>query len=224
MGAKLILVCRDGEARQAYLNEAKTIGVQVDVVSTYGELFNTMIETPYQGVMVDLITSMKASKEEKGMAQEIIEVFPIIQLKWDNESKAIRTISLSKSQSSDTLADFVSAECEAFSPRAIRLNIRKSIHFNTIICHEEKMTEKNIEKTVTINASKGGCFLFSIQDWSRSLHVWLIINELQDKTPISGDIRWKMEWGKAMMIPGIGINFKQIKPNQLEELTGKYSL
>jgi hypothetical protein len=224
MSVKLILVCREGEARQAYLNEAKAIGMQIDVVSAYGELFNAMIETPYQGVMVDLITSMKASKEEKGIAQEIIEVFPIIQLKWDDESKVIRTISLSKSQNSDSLADFVSTECEAFSPRAIRLNVRKSIHFNTIICREEKMTEKNIEKTVTINASKGGCFLFSVQDWSRSLQVWLIINELQDKTAISGDIRWKMEWGKTMMIPGIGINFKQIKANQLEELTDKYSL
>jgi hypothetical protein len=50
------------------------------------------------------------------------------------------------------------------------------------------------------------------------------INELQDKTPISGDIRWKMEWGKTMMIPGIGINFKQIKANQREELIDKYSL
>jgi hypothetical protein len=224
MSVKLILVCREGEARQAYLNEAKAIGMQIDVVSAYGELFNAMIETPYQGVMVDLITSMKASKEEKGIAQEIIEVFPIIQLKWDDESKVIRTISLSKSQNSDSLADFVSTECEAFSPLAIRLNVRKSIHFNTVICREEKMTEKNIEKTVTINASKGGCFLFSVQDWSRSLQAWIIINELQDKTPISGDIRWKMEWGKTMMIPGIGINFKQIKTNQLEELTDKYSL
>jgi hypothetical protein len=174
--------------------------------------------------MVDLVTSMKASKEEKGIAQEIIEVFPIIQLKWDNELKSIRTISLSKSQNSNSLADFVSAECTIFTPRAIRLNIRKSIHFNTIISRDEKMLEKNVEKTVTINASKGGCFLFSVQDWSRSLQVWLIINELQDKTPISADIRWKMEWGKTMMIPGIGINFKQIKPNQLEELTDKYLL
>jgi hypothetical protein len=165
MGAKLILVCRDGEASQAYLNEAKKIGAEVDVVSTYGELFNAMIETSYQGVMVDLVTSMKASKEEKGMAQEIIEVFPIIQLKWDNESKAIRTISLSKSLNSDSLADFVTAECEVFTPRAIRLNVRKSIHFNTIIYREEKMMEKNIEKTVTINAPKGGCFLFSVQDY-----------------------------------------------------------
>lgn len=154
MGAKLILVCRDGEASQAYLNEAKKIGAEVDVVSTYGELFNAMIETSYQGVMADLVTSMEASKEEKGMAQEIIEVFPIIQLKWDNESKTIRTISLSKLLNSDSLADFVTAECEVFTPRAIRLNVRKSIHFNTIICREEKMTDKNIEKTVTINASK----------------------------------------------------------------------
>ena len=100
MSAKLILLCKEGDAREAYLKEAKAIGVEVDVVSTYSELFKTTITNPYQGVMIDLPTSMRASKDEKGIVQEILEVFPIVQVKWDAATNVIRTMSLGKSISS----------------------------------------------------------------------------------------------------------------------------
>jgi hypothetical protein len=224
MSIKVILVCKEGASRQAYLNEAKKIGVEVDAVSTFGELFQAMITNPYQGVMIDLITSMKASREEKGVAQEILDVFPLIQLKLENETGTIRTISFGSSSGNGSLVDFVNNECRIFTPRTIRLSVRKSINFNVVMSKEEHMNEKLLERTVTMNAFQGGCFLFSSQDWLSTSNVWFIINELQDKSPIKGDVRWAVSWGKNMAIPGIGISFNKIKPEQLEELTNKYSL
>ena len=224
MSAKLILLCKEGDAREAYLKEAKAIGVEVDVVSTYSELFKTTITNPYQGVMIDLPTSMRASKDEKGIVQEILEVFPIVQVKWDAATNVIRTMSLGKSISCDTLNEFINKECQEFPARAIRLNTRKIINFNTLISKEETMYDKHIERTVTINCSRGGAFFFSAQDWKDLNTVWFIINELQDKSPIVGKIRWAIAWGKALKIPGIGISFKHINPNQMEELTEKYQV
>ncbi len=224
MSVKVILVCKEGAAREAYLNETKKNGVEVDTVSSFGELFQAMITNPYQGVLIDLITSMKASREEKGMAQEILDVFPLIQLKLDNETGDIRTISYGSSSGDGSLSDFLDNDCRIFTSRAIRLNARKSINFNVVMSKEEHMNEKLLERTATINASQGGCFLFSSQDWVNTPNVWLIISELQDKSPIQADIRFVASWGKRMVIPGIGISFKQIKPSQLEELTQKYSL
>ena len=86
------------------------------------------------------------------------------------------------------------------------------------------MYDKHIERTVTINCSRGGAFFFSAQDWKDLNTVWFIINELQDKSPIVGKIRWAIAWGKALKIPGIGISFKHINPNQMEELTEKYQV
>ena len=183
-----------------------------------------MITNPYQGVMIDLIPSMKASREEKGAAQEILDVFPLIQLKLENETGIIRTISFGSSSGSDSLVNFINNECRIFTPRAIRLSVRKSINFTVVMSKEEHMNEKLLERTVTMNASQGGCFLFSSQDWSNTADVWFIINELQDKSPIKGDVRWAVSWGNNMAIPGIGISFNKIKPEQLEELTNKYSL
>jgi Tfp pilus assembly protein PilZ len=226
MSVKIILVCREGEARDAYLKEAKTIGREVDinVVSTFGELYKSMIGNQYQGILIDLVTSMKASKEEKGEAQEILEVYPVVQLRWENEAKAIRTFSVGNKSSSSSLSEFIMTECEAFTARTVRLNSRKSITFNVKMSKNEVLYEKFLEYTVTINASKGGFFLFSTRQWKPSENVWLIVNELQDKTPIVGNVCWNVVWGKAMKMPGIGISFKQINPSQLEELINKFSL
>ena len=224
MSIKLILVCKEGTSRQAYLNEAKKIGIEVDAVSTFGELFHKMISNPYQGIMIDLITSMKTSREEKGIAQEILDVFPMIQLKLENETGIIHTISYGSSSCTGSLVDFVNNECRIFSPRAIRLSVRKAVNFNVTMSKEENMNEKLLEHTITMNASQGGCFLFSSQDWLSTANGWFIINELQDKSPIKGEIRFVVPWGKKMAIPGIGIVFTKIKPVQVEELTNKYSL
>lgn len=224
MSIRLILLCREGQARQAYLNEARKSGVNVDVVATYGDLFRTMTDNPYQGVMIDLVTSMKASKDEKGTAQEILEVFPIVQLRYDNDTSSIFTISFGKTFDSGSLADFITKECQAFLPRELRLNARRALNFNILISRDESFNQNSSERTITINTSKGGCFLFSTQDWSKTTDIWFIINELQDKTPIVGEVRRYVPWGKTMTIPGLGISFKNIKAAQLEELIRKYSI
>ena len=224
MGIKLILLCKDGESRQAYLKEAHCVGADLDIVADYGDLFQMMITNHYQGVLIDLLTSMKASKDEKGIAQGILEVFPVVQVRWDASSNSISTMSIGNSIGCDNIGEFVKNECQSFTARAIRLHTRKSINFNVTIARDEKMSEQFLERTVTINCSKGGCFFFSAQDWSQQKKAWFVINELKNKTPIVGEIRWTVEWGKAMVIPGFGISFTDIKPYQMAELTNKYQV
>lgn len=218
MNMKLILVCREGKARQAYLNETKALGVDVDVFPSFYEFLRTMANDPYQGLMIDLETQMKMSLEEKNVSQSILGSFPTIQLKWYAESGSIRNISLDKKTVSRSLKEFIKTECQSFTARTVRLNIRKMVHFNVLLSKDESMYEKFLERTVTINVSRGGCFLSSGRDWSNYSTAWFIINELQDKTPIAGNIHWSVEWGKQMTIPGIGIGFRYIKQSQIEEL------
>ena len=223
MPLRLILVCKEGPARQAYLREAASIGIDVDAVATFGDLFKAMITSAYQGIMVDLVTSVKSSREEKGITQEILDVFPLVQLRWDQETNHIHTIS-SGSRDSSTLAHFAAQECQLFSPRAIRLNVRKTINFNVLLGSEADMNPARTERTVTINISQKGCFVFSCRDWSNVSGVWLTIHELEDTTPIPGEIRWRQLWGKTPAIPGIGIRFTQTTPQQMDQLVSQYSL
>ncbi|HYA15185.1 MAG TPA: PilZ domain-containing protein [Syntrophales bacterium] len=218
MSIKLILVCREGASRQIYHQETKSDDVEVDIVSSYNELFKNMINIPYHGIMIDMLTIMKASKEEKDIAHEVLQAFPTVLLNWDRESGSIRTIPLGKASSSDTLNNFINVDCRHFEARSIHLYMRKNIHFNVMLSREETMSKEFLERTVTLNVSKSGCFLFSVQDWSNIRNVYFVIKELQDKTPIVGEIRWSVEWGKTMAFPGIGIRFKHIKQEQLDDL------
>jgi hypothetical protein len=224
MAIKLILVCKEGPAKQAYLREASSIGIEVESVATFGDLFKAMITNAYHGVMIDLVTSVKASREEKGIAQEILDVFPLIQLRWDADTNSIHTISTGSTTPGNSLAHFVARECQLFQPRAVRLNVRKNIHFNVLIFRQEDGTQNHPEKSITVNISKNGCFLYSCQDWSGASDVWFVITELTDKTPIQGEIRWRQPWGKTMSIPGIGISITRILPQQLTQLIEQYSV
>jgi hypothetical protein len=221
---KLLLVCKEGNARQAYLDETKALGIDVDVFPSFYDFLKTMANTPYQGLLIDLETQMKMSLEEKNVSKAILEFFPTLQLKWHAESRSLRNISLGMKTTNVSLKEFIITECQSFTARAVRLNMRNMVNFNVLLSTDESMYERFLERTVTINVSRGGCFLSSGRDWSNYATAWFIINELQDKTPIAGNIHWSVEWGKQMTIPGIGVGFRYIKQSQIEELINHRSL
>ena len=162
---KLILICKEGEARQAYLNEIETMGVSVDAVSSYSELLKTKAINPYQGLMIDLVTQMKMPAEEKNIAKEMLGIFPAIQLKWDAESKILRrNISFgNKITEQNSLKDFINTECQSFKARAFRFRHKKNASFQRFLLSPtmNQWTTKDLDVGALINISKAGCFLFS---------------------------------------------------------------
>lgn len=183
-----------------------------------------MIDKPYNGVMIDVPTKIKASKEEKTLVHEILNKFPVIQLKWESKSGTIKTLSHNQYKSGGTLNDFINQECRSFNPRTIRASVRKNINFNVILANNNNFGEENIEKTITIDVSKEGCFIYSPKKWEIHSNVRFIINEIDDHTPIRGEVMWGIEWGKAMRIPGIGVMFNDIKSCQLGNISDKIDL
>jgi hypothetical protein len=73
-------------------------------------------------------------------------------------------------------------------------------------------------RTVTMDVSSNGCFLFSSARFQLGGRVWLRIIDLYEKTPISGIVRHKLKWGEAMVVPGIGIEFETITESQRQSL------
>lgn len=218
MNIRVILVSREGHAKQAYLNAIKPLGIQIDTVSTFTELHSALAENLYSGVMVDLVTKIKGSREEKGLIHQILELYPVLQLKWEDKTGLIQTLCLGQSKGSGTLKDFIYEECGSFTARAISSTPRRDIHFNVILSRNANFSQNSIEKTVTVNISKEGCFIYSVGKWERTFNCWMKIKELNDDTPILGEVKWAIPWGKVMKFPGIGIKFENIRKNQLEEI------
>jgi Tfp pilus assembly protein PilZ len=223
MNIRVILVCGEGVERQAYLSAIEALGVQIDTVSSLEELHKAVLRTPYHGVMIDLKTKIRAAKVEKILIHDILEkVFPVIQLKLENKTSRIQTLYFGQAKGDGTLEDFILKECRSVEPRSIRLSLRKNINFNIILSKNDNYSKDNIEKSVTIDVSEGGCFIYSSDKWEINSKAWFIIKELDDNTPILSEVRWKMSWGNAMKIPGIGVKFKDIREGQLEEIYHKF--
>lgn len=221
MSVRLLLVCKEGEARQAYLDATKPLCVHIDTVSSFMEVYKTMVDNPYNGVMVDVLTKTKAAKNDKALVHEVLEQFPVLHLKWESKTGTIKTLYFGQFKHAGTLEDFVNEQCRTFKARRIRSSPRKSVNFNVILAKDNSFDDKDIERTVTIDVSKGGCFIYSSDEREKHCNAWFIIKELNDDTPIRAEVTWNIAWGKAMKIPGIGVTFTDIKEQQHEDMCRK---
>ena len=221
MDTKLILVCEENEEINTYLDALESMTVSVETVPSFKNLENLLLENPYHGVLVDIKTKIRAMQHEKELAYQILNKYPVVQLRIDDKTGEIRTLSDGKSKHDATLEEFIESDCRKFEARAIRSSPRVKYHFNVLLSGNGTAAEENSERTITFNVSKDGCFVISSREWELKQPVTFQIHELEDPSPIAGEVRWYKPWGKSVGIPGIGIRISQIKENQIQNICDK---
>ncbi len=221
MDVRVALVCQEGEARRAYISAVQTIGAHVDTASSFSELHKLFCENSYNGVMVDLKAKLKASQNEKDLIQDLLEQFPMSQLKFEEKTGTVRSLNFGRASDSQTVEAFINEECRLFPARPIRASARKKIYFNAIISKTGDFSEAGSTRTVTMNVSQGGCFIYSTDHWEIGDKVMIILKGLDDQKPISGEVRWQISWGETMQIPGIGVKFEDISAGQFAEICNR---
>jgi Tfp pilus assembly protein PilZ len=221
---KLAMVSSKENVKQAYLEAVKDLGINVQSFSTVKELYYAMITIPFNGMIVDQETRLKAQKGEQKLMDVLVDIFPSIRLSLDEKTGVITAYYSGQHESGESLEGFILNECRTFIARTIRMDVRMGINFNVILSRDCNFFEKDIIRTVTMNFSKGGCFVYSVDDWDRSMNVWIKINELESDAPILSEVRWVIPWGRSMQIPGIGIEFLNLKPDQLDTFYNKYRI
>ncbi len=221
MNTKFLLVCKEGASLQKYLAEAKECDTQIDVATTVQELFDAATKTAYSGLMIDTPTKIKDFRTDREKIDSILKLYPVIQLTFNETTKQTRTFYSGLLNGSGSIEEFLTDKCSLFNARKLRSSRRKAINFNVILSDSKHVSDSNHLKTVTINFSQDGCFIYSIDNWKIKSDVWFTIKELTDQTPIHGQILRKVDWGSYMSVPGIGLQFKGIKDCQLEDLQAK---
>ena len=214
---KVILYCRKTSTRKIYINELELLSANFKIADTFSELKEMVKENRYNGILVDVGTIMRAPKKDRLKFQKLKDLFPVVQLNWDKHEKSIGTLFYGKSSESEDLESFISRECVPFKPRSIRKDDRRRISLNTIISRGTNF-KSDVERTVTIDLSKTGCFIYSASNWIIAEKVWFMFKEVDLKTPIKGRIRRIIPWGKSMTLPGIGISFEDIDDSQMEQI------
>lgn len=218
MSTRVLLLCAPGEAREAYDVLVATHHVACDTVETVGELQAALCRSPYAGLLLDVPTLIRANRAEKSLIRELVEVYPVVRLRWNPAERDVHVLFYGQAQCGGIdMAAFL-AECAAFRPRRIRMDRRFSTVLNLRLCPGPVFDEAAAQKAVTFNVSEGGCFVLSTADWTGIDEASFVVEELKDRTPIVVDIRWRIGWGSVGRHPGIGVCYRAITPRQKSEL------
>jgi hypothetical protein len=216
---KLLLYVHDFEIRKIYLKLAAEINIECEVVHSFEQFYKNRKGQHYSGLLVDIVSSIRASAFDRAKLADLMEVYPSLRLRWDPVEENIRTYMTGAGTGQRiTLKQFVETYCQTFKARSLRFNVRKELCCNVLCSSYADVADELVLKSVTIDLSIGGCFLFSTQRHSTGSILWLRFIDLIDNAPIQVEVLWGREWGKTMSLPGVGVRFLTIKPEQLQEI------
>jgi len=217
METRVLLFVQEGSAKQKYIDAIMECGVNVFVSSSFIDLSDEICSQTYHGLLLDLPTKLKAIRDNKSYVYRLVEKFPVSHLISDEKTGTIRCCHISKNSSSN-LQDFISSQCINAVPQKIREEIRKEINLHLSLY--KRLDGKRPERSITKNISSGGCFIISAHRWKDGNDIWIRFEEMKDSSLIQAQIRTVVKWGETRLVPGIGVEFKDLSRFQTEELAG----
>ena len=218
---KILVVVNDVDAGNAYQQVLSDIGVACDLVRSFGEMSVVAVENTYNGILVDILTLVRCSKEEKVIAYDCINFFPVLRVKWEARYKKIKLSPLEQAFSPDTesaLRFFIETRCKSFPARSLRRDKRKQINLNLLYCSDGAFSEQDTHRSFTVSLSKGGIFLYTMRHLKKGERVWLRFMEFADQSPIAATVCWSQKWGITRCIPGAGLRFDALTSDQEKDI------
>jgi Tfp pilus assembly protein PilZ len=207
-----------GPARALYDRIIRRSGARVDAVASIEEFKGAVTTSAYNGIVIDIPTKIQALNRHKDLVNSILERFPVIQVNQEKGTGRIRALRYGRHQRHGVLEDLVRDACLREPARRFRAAPRYGLHFNLLLARDRGFDAGEIERTVTINISAGGCFIYTTARYQIGQRVWIRIQELYDKTPIACDVVHNRRWGREMAMPGIGVRFDALTPGRRQAL------
>jgi hypothetical protein len=213
MKPQILLAVADDRRRGIYEAFLKKERVICQSVSSLRDVATQTAKQPYNAIFLDMPLMDRASHYEKSLVDDALRALPHARI---NTSASTGEISILVSgeahESSQTPEEYLHYCCEQPVKIVLPRN-RIPLHLNAVLAHQAET--RIAERTVCIDISPGGCFLFSVTDEiTPQSPVWLSLIILNDPSPISATVCWKREWGMTNEIPGVGIRFESMTAQQ----------
>ncbi|QJB58065.1 PilZ domain-containing protein [Pseudodesulfovibrio sp. zrk46] len=219
MKTKVLLVAEGGFARAAYMEVLHDLNVEVDCIASPDEMTEALIDAEYNGLLIDVPTMIRCDCADKNRITRIMDRFPVLRVMFNSDHGGIRGLTQGGTiRDNRDLGEFILHECVPFKPRSIRVAERRDIVFNVLLMHEVDQEDIRAERTVTVNVSEHGCFIYTVNQWTPYSPAWMVVHEFEDKTPIELKVRWCGKWGQRMGMPGIGTSFESMTAHQYVQL------
>jgi CheY-like chemotaxis protein/Tfp pilus assembly protein PilZ len=217
MQPQILLAVADEARRSLYEAFLKKERVICQAVSSLREVATQTAKQPYNAIFLDMPLIVRASRYDKSLVEDALRALPHARLNiTDSSGEISMLVSGDNHESSETPEEYLRYCCEQPVKTVLPRN-RIPLNLNAELSHHSKNTSK--ERTVCIDISPGGCFLFSVNDEiALQSTVWINLIILNDPTPILSTVCWKREWGMTNDIPGVGIRFDEMSKHQQEQI------
>ncbi|WP_168205938.1 PilZ domain-containing protein [Geobacter sp. FeAm09] len=218
MQPQILLAVADEERRLIYEAFIKNERVICHTVSSLRDVANQAARQPYNAIFLDMPLIVKASRYEKSLVEDALHALPNVRLNITAKTRKIRMlVSWDAREAGVATPEEQLKYCCELAPKVAPICSRVPLNLNAVLSCSPDMT--NTERTVCIDFSPGGCFLFCVNDEiALQTTVWIRLVALSDQTPIVSTVCWKREWGMTSEIPGVGVRFDVMTPQQQAEI------
>lgn len=203
----VLAVAYDDQSRAALAASTAAYGIRGFSCASFREAEEHALEVRFSGVLVDLVTMVKAKDEEKLIAHTLTELYPTLRVK-SMGTLLIPMIMPGNAQQDKSLRDFFSKTCTNFTARTLRRSRRRDICLPVLI---------GSERSATLNLSWDGAFIVSMAPERYSVGERLAITLMVEGRGLNLDLTVKrlQPWGERRL-PGMGVAFEHV-PAELEE-------
>jgi len=216
MQPQILLAVADEERRRSYETFLKKERVICQAVSSLRDVAIHTARQPYNAIFLDMPLIAQASPYEKSLVEDALRALPHARLDWTHGGEISILVSGEDHESSSTPEEYLRYCCEQ-PVKIVQPRSRIPLNLNAALSHRDDLSAA--ERTVCIDISPGGCFLFSVNDEiSLQSTVWIRLLILNDPSPILSTVCWKREWGMTNDIPGVGLRFDDMTPQQQAQI------
>lgn len=215
---RILLVVTPGDNRGVYIQSLNKFDLDFDVAESLHEISLKHNKVKYNGFLIDIPTLLRSSSTDKAEANLLGDNFPVMRLSY-KAAEGIRCMPTGKfSGHGKTLEEFFNQSCQSFTARSLRGTKRANKVLNALLNRDINSSSSRMEKSVALNFSTDGCFLYSVSKWRKGETLWVAFMELSDKTPIKSEVLWSVPWGVKSQMPGIGLRFLSLSDEQADQI------
>ncbi|WP_027185261.1 PilZ domain-containing protein [Desulfovibrio inopinatus] len=215
---KLLLVSGPGEARNAFLRELTSFAdVEVECVAHPDEIESVLTNESVSGILFNIATMVREKNYNKRRIIEFTEMYPVVRLRYNLQAGTVHVLHYDQIvEREDTLRRFVLEECASFTARPLRQRERVRAYFHVFVYTDSELGNEAGERACTLNLSGLGCYIVTCVEHSVGQIVWLKFMDHPDVPAISSKVVWRKPWGEGVGLPGLGLMFLNLKPEQTE--------
>jgi hypothetical protein len=211
----IAIVSRSGPALEAYTRFFGAYGVNLIHAPSISELHKQFPGAIVAGFVAEIQMMVKSTEAEKVLLYSMMEVFPSVKTNW-NPEKGFQALYNDGDESGEENLRAFLRDCRNFKPRPLRKMKRHEEKFNVLYWPLDA-SQKTAQRAFTVDVSSGGLFVATCDPPSAGSLVWVVLKEV-DARPFKVMVKWKLQWGIAMRIPGFGGGFVDMGQDLAEKL------